>query len=89
LTASRSKSSSKARLLNNRNKTVGGQASIDIERMLSYQLSEQQVAESKAIYTNQHGRRYLAPDSVIRHSRLCWTKLCGILMTACMEHLAL
>jgi len=51
--------------LNNCNKTVGGQASIDIERMLSYQLSEQQVAESKAIYTNQHGRRYLAPDSVI------------------------
>ncbi|MFA6053287.1 MAG: glutamate synthase-related protein [Methylobacter sp.] len=51
--------------LNNRNKTVGGQASIDIERMLSYQLSEQQVAASKAIYTNQHGRRYLAPDSII------------------------
>jgi len=51
--------------LNNCNKSVGGQASIDIERMLSYQLSEQQVAESKAIYTNQHGRRYLAPDSVI------------------------
>ncbi|MDD5411303.1 MAG: glutamate synthase-related protein, partial [Methylobacter sp.] len=51
--------------LNNCNKTVGGQASIDIERMLSYQLSEQQVAESKAIHTNQHGRRYLAADSVI------------------------
>jgi glutamate synthase (NADPH/NADH) large chain len=33
--------------------------------MLSYQLSEQQVAKSKAIHTNQHGRRYLAGDSVI------------------------
>ncbi|MGJ0429394.1 glutamate synthase-related protein [Methylobacter sp.] len=51
--------------LNNRNKTVGGQAAIDIERMLAYELSDEQVSRSKIIYTNQHGRRYLAPDSVI------------------------
>lgn len=51
--------------LNNRNKTVGGQAAIDIERMLAYELSDDQISRSKIIYTNQHGRRYLAPDSVI------------------------
>ncbi|MEF3075331.1 glutamate synthase-related protein [Methylobacter sp. Wu1] len=51
--------------LNNRNKTVGGQAAIDIERMLAYELSDEQVSRSRIIYTNQHGRRYLAPDSVI------------------------
>jgi glutamate synthase (NADPH/NADH) large chain len=51
--------------LNNRNKTVGGQTAIDIERMLAYELSDEQVAASRIIYINQHGRRYLAPDSVI------------------------
>ena len=51
--------------LSNCNKTVGGQAAIDIERMLAYELTEQQVAGSKVIYTHQQGRRYLAPDSVV------------------------
>ena len=51
--------------LNNCNKTVGGQAAIDIERLLAYELTEQQVAESAVIYTHPQGRRYLAPDSVI------------------------
>ena len=51
--------------LNNCNKSVGGQAAIDIERMLAYELTEQQVAQTKAIYTTQEGRRYLAPDSVV------------------------
>ncbi len=51
--------------LNNRNKTVGGQTAIDIERLLAYQLSDQQVNESKVIYVNQHGRKYFAPDTVI------------------------
>ncbi|GAB6141480.1 glutamate synthase-related protein [Methylosoma difficile] len=55
--------------LNNCNKTVGGQASIDIERILTYGLSEQQIADNKAIYTfvtaDGRKRRYLAPDSVI------------------------
>ncbi|CAA9891475.1 Glutamate synthase (NADPH/NADH) large chain [Candidatus Methylobacter favarea] len=51
--------------LNNRNKSVGGQAAIDIERMLAYDLNERQAANSRIIYTNQNGRRYLAPDSVI------------------------
>ncbi len=51
--------------LNNCNKTVGGQAAIDIERMLAYELTEQQVSDSNVIHTNQQGRRYLAPDSVV------------------------
>ncbi len=51
--------------LNNCNKTVGGQAAIDIERLLAYELSEQQITDSKIIYTHSNGRRYLAPDSVV------------------------
>ena len=51
--------------LNNRNKTVGGQTAIDIERFLAYQISPEQLASSKIIYTNQHGRRYLADDTII------------------------
>lgn len=51
--------------LNNRNKTVGGQTAIDIERILHYELSDEQRAASKIIYTNQHGRHYFAPESII------------------------
>ncbi len=51
--------------LNNRNKTVGGQTAIDIERILNYELTPEQIAASKAIYTFPNGRKYLAPDSVI------------------------
>jgi glutamate synthase (NADPH/NADH) large chain len=51
--------------LNNCNKTVGGQASIDIERLLAYEVTEQQVSDSEIIYTHPQGRRYLAPDSVV------------------------
>lgn len=51
--------------LNNRNKTVGGQTAIDLERLLAYELSADQIAGSKIIYTNQHGRRYLTDDTII------------------------
>ncbi|NOQ35477.1 MAG: glutamate synthase large subunit, partial [Methylococcaceae bacterium] len=51
--------------LNNRNKTVGGQTAIDIERLLTYELSDEERAISNIIYTNQHGRHYFAPDSVV------------------------
>ena len=51
--------------LNNRNKTVGGQTAIDLERLLAYELTDKQLQKSKIIYTNQHGRRYLADDSII------------------------
>ena len=51
--------------LSNRNKTVGGQTAIDIERLLAYEITEQQATDSKLIHTNQHQRRYLEPDSVV------------------------
>ncbi len=55
--------------LNNCNKSVAGQAAIDIERILAYRLSDAQLANNKAIYTftfaDGRKRRYLAPDSVI------------------------
>jgi glutamate synthase (NADPH/NADH) large chain len=51
--------------LNNRNKTVGGQTAIDIERMLSYELDDSQRAGLKNLYRNQHGRYYFAPDTIV------------------------
>ncbi len=51
--------------LTNRHKSVGGQTAIDIERILSYELDAEQIAANSKIYTNQHKRRYLAPDSLI------------------------
>lgn len=51
--------------LNNRNKTVGGQMAIDLERYLQYEMSAEEAAASKIVYTNQHGRRYLADDTII------------------------
>jgi len=51
--------------LNNRHKTVGGQTAIDIERLLAYELSAEQIAANPIIYTNQHQRHYLAADSLI------------------------
>jgi len=51
--------------LNNCNKSVGGQAAIDIERWLAYEISADDLAASKIIYQTDRGRRYLAPDSVI------------------------
>ncbi|QWF71540.1 glutamate synthase large subunit [Methylomonas paludis] len=51
--------------LNNRNKSVGGQTAIDVERLLAYELSPEEIAANPLIYTNQHGRRYLPDDSII------------------------
>jgi glutamate synthase (NADPH) large chain len=53
----------KAFKLNNRNKTVGGQVAIDIERYLNYEMQAQH--PHPLIYRTAEGRRYLAPDSVI------------------------
>ena len=50
--------------LNNRNKSVGGQLAIDIERVLNYKLSAEQVAAHPAVLQDDRGRRYLAPRSV-------------------------
>lgn len=51
-------------MLNNRNKSVGGQLAIDIERMLNHQLSSEQLQAMPAVMTDDRGRRYLAPESV-------------------------
>jgi glutamate synthase (NADPH/NADH) large chain len=51
--------------LNNCHKTVGGQTAIDIERLLQYKLTDEQRTATDIIYTNQHGRHYFAPDSII------------------------
>ena len=51
--------------LNNRNKTVGGQLAIDLERFLAYEISEEQLKASNIVFTNQHGRRYLPDESII------------------------
>ncbi|WP_310618896.1 glutamate synthase-related protein [Flexibacterium corallicola] len=50
--------------LNNRNKTVGGQLAIDIERTLQYELSEKQVACLPMVYTDDRGRRLMRPESL-------------------------
>lgn len=46
--------------LNNRNKTVGGQLSIDIERMLNHELD----TLPNVAFEDSRGRRYLGPRSV-------------------------
>ncbi|KJZ18675.1 GltA [Loktanella sp. S4079] len=46
--------------LNNRNKTVGGQLGIDIERMLNHELADLPAAA----FEDSRGRRYLDQDSV-------------------------
>ncbi|MBS3964410.1 MAG: glutamate synthase large subunit [Methylomonas sp.] len=51
--------------LNNRRKTVGGQTAIDLERLLQYSLNADQLPATNIVYTNPHGRRYLADDTVI------------------------
>lgn len=50
--------------LNNRNKTVGGQLAIDIERMLNHVLAADHVAPLPAVRTDDRGRRYLDGESV-------------------------
>ena len=51
--------------LNNRNKTVGGQLAIDIERLLNHTLDARQAAALPAVSTDDRGRRFLQPGSVV------------------------
>lgn len=46
--------------LTNRNKSVGAQLAIDIERLLNHE-----GAQGQAVCTDDRGRRYLTPDSVV------------------------
>lgn len=50
--------------LNNRNKTVGGQLSIDIERMLHWEMSEDEVNALPMAYVDDRGRRMLKQESL-------------------------
>lgn len=53
--------------LNNRDKTVGGQLAIDVERALNYELDEQSRSSMKsAIHTATNGRRYFGHEETIR-----------------------
>ena len=50
--------------LNNRNKSVGGQLAIDIERLLNHKLNAEQQAQLPAVLADDRGRHYLAPRTV-------------------------
>ncbi|RMX06492.1 glutamate synthase large subunit [Corticibacter populi] len=51
-------------VLNNRNKSVGGQLAIDIERMLNHELTAEQLAAMPAVLADDRGRHYLQAGSV-------------------------
>jgi len=53
------------RRLGNRDKTVGGRLSIDIERKLNHQLKPQELAGLKAVVADDRGRLYLKPESIV------------------------
>ncbi|WP_068315410.1 glutamate synthase-related protein [Polycladidibacter hongkongensis] len=55
---------SKGIKLNNRNKTVGGQLAIDIERTLQYELSDKQANCLPMVYTDDRGRRLIKPETL-------------------------
>lgn len=50
--------------LGNRNKSVGAQLAIDIERMLNWELDPTAVDTLDPVLLDERGRRYLAPDTV-------------------------
>ncbi|PRY14467.1 glutamate synthase-related protein [Kineococcus rhizosphaerae] len=50
--------------LRNSDKSVGGQLSIDVERLLNHQLSAEQVRDLPAARVDDRGRGYLLPGSV-------------------------
>lgn len=51
-------------VLNNRNKTVGGQLAIDIERLLNHELKADAALQLPAVIADKRGRRFLKPDTV-------------------------
>ncbi|MDD7986288.1 glutamate synthase-related protein [Lentisphaera marina] len=50
--------------LNNRHKSVGGQLSVDIERILNHRFKDSDFDNAEAVIENDTGRRYLAPSSL-------------------------
>ncbi|MDJ0022623.1 glutamate synthase-related protein [Pantoea eucrina] len=55
--------------LNNRNKSVGGQLAIDIERLLNHTLPAEQRLLLPAVLKDDRGRHYLAPRTVQIHTQ--------------------
>ncbi|GAB2607259.1 hypothetical protein GCM10027067_18440 [Pseudactinotalea suaedae] len=51
--------------LRNSDKTVGGQLSIDVERLLNHELEQDVLAAMPAVAADERGRSYLLPDSVL------------------------
>lgn len=55
-------------ILGNRNKSVGAQLAVDIERVLNHTAPDDPASEhidlAPTVYVDERGRRYLAPDSV-------------------------
>lgn len=54
--------------LNNCNKSVGGQFSIDVERIINYSLSESDIEQHPSIDTLENGRTLLRDNSVSVHT---------------------
>ncbi|WDE97475.1 glutamate synthase-related protein [Lentisphaera profundi] len=50
--------------LNNRNKSVGGQLSVDIERILNYRFKDSDFERAPSVVENDTGRRYLSPEAL-------------------------
>ncbi|KZN67622.1 glutamate synthase-related protein [Pseudoalteromonas luteoviolacea] len=57
------------RVLDNCNKTVGGQLAIDLERKLNYQLDDEQIAAHPAVIRLSNGRAVLKPHSIKINTR--------------------
>ncbi|NHK26847.1 glutamate synthase large subunit [Parvularcula flava] len=51
-------------VLSNPNKTVGGQMSIDLERILQHQMDQETADRLLAVKTDDRGRRFLEPDTI-------------------------
>jgi glutamate synthase (NADPH/NADH) large chain len=56
------------RKLDNRNKTVGGQFAIDVERMLQHELSDKHLSTMPMVYTDDRGRNLLKPEMLEIHT---------------------
>ncbi|ROZ88911.1 glutamate synthase-related protein [Gordonia sp. OPL2] len=51
-------------VLGNRNKSVGAQLAVDIERTLNHELTAADITDLPSVLVDDRGRRFLAPDSV-------------------------
>ncbi len=54
--------------LDNRNKTVGGQFAIDIERMLQHELSDKHLNSMPMVYSDDRGRKLIKPETLEVHT---------------------